>query len=92
MQILEELYYGNIRPNAKFYGENAAFMELTRLLEKNRENLLEHLSEKEKETFEKFIVTQAEMDEMIQYENFSYGFRLGVMLTAEAFTGMKEMD
>jgi len=59
MHILEELYYGNIRPDVKFYGKNSPFVELARLREKNRENLLKSLNEDEKETFEKFNEAQA---------------------------------
>ncbi|HMM05429.1 MAG TPA: hypothetical protein PKD52_02010 [Clostridiales bacterium] len=89
--MLEELYYGNIRPDVKFYSEDSPFVELARLREKNRENLLEHLNEKEKEIFEKFNDAQAEMDDMVRYQKFSYGFRLGVLLMTEAFTGKEEL-
>jgi len=44
MKILEELYYGNIRPDVKFYGKDSPFIELARLREKNRENLLKSLN------------------------------------------------
>lgn len=89
--MLEELYDGNIRPDVKFYSEDSPFVELARLREKNRENLLEHLSEKEKETFEKFNAAQSEMDDIVRYQKFSYGFRLGVLLMTEVFTGEDEL-
>ena len=91
MNILEELYYGNIRPDVKFYGKDSPFVELARLREKNRENLLKSLNESEKETFEKFNDAQSEMGNMTHYQKFTYGFRLGVLLMAEAFTGKDEL-
>lgn len=86
MNILEELYFGNIRPDAKFYGKDSEFSELVGLREKNREKLLVSLNENEQEIFEKFTDVQAELDDMTRYEKFSTGFKLGVMLMVETFT------
>ena len=91
MQILEELYHGNIRPDVKFYGKDSPFVELARLRERNREKLLESLNESEKEHFEKFNDAQAEIDSITRYEKFTYGFKLGVLLTTEAFMGKDGM-
>ncbi len=86
MNILEELYFGNIRPNANAnYSKNSPLAELDRLCEKNRENLLKTLNESEKETFEKFTDTQSEIDGIVHYQKFTYGFKLGVLIVAEAF-------
>ena len=91
MDIIEELYHGNIRPDIKFYGKDSAFVELARLREKNRENLLKALNESEKETFEKFTNAQAEIDDITRYQKFTYGFRLGVLLMVEVFTAKDEL-
>ena len=88
MQILEELYHGNIRPDVKFYGKDSPFVELARLREGIREKLLESLNESEKEQFEKFNDAQAEIDSITRYEKFTYGFKLGVLLMIETFTGI----
>ncbi len=91
MQILEELYYGNIRPDVKFYGQDSPFAELIYLREKNWEKLMESLNEQEKETLEKFNDAEAEIDAITRYQKFSYGFRLGVLLMAETFTNSGEL-
>ena len=91
MQILEELYYGNIRPDVTFYDKDSQFVELARLREKNREKLLESLNESEKEIFEKFNAAQAEIDGITHYEKFTYGFKLGTLLMAEIFTGAEKL-
>jgi hypothetical protein len=31
------------------------------------------------------------MDDMVRYQKFSYGFRLGVLLMTEVFTGKDEL-
>lgn len=91
MKILEELYYGNIRPDTKFYGKNSPFAKLARLSEKNREQLLQSLSESEKEIFEKFMDAQSEIECLTNFHKFTYGFKLGVLLMAESFTGKDEL-
>ena len=91
MQILEELYYGNIRPDIKFYGKDSQFAELACLRERNREKLLESLNESEKGIFEKFTDAQAEIDGIMRYEKFTYGFKLGVLLMTEVFTGAEQL-
>ena len=91
MKILEELYYGNIRPDVKIYSKDSLFVESAHLREKNREILLESLNESQKETFEKFTDIQDEMDDISYYQKFTYGFKLGVMLMAEAFVGTDEL-
>ena len=91
MQILEELYSGNIRPDVRFYGKDTPFAELARLRQRNKDKLLESFNENEKELFEKFDDAQSEIDSITRFDKFSYGFRLGVLVMAEAFTGAEEM-
>ncbi len=85
MNILEELYYGNIRPTVNC-GKDSPLAELDCLCEKNKENLLKTLNDSEKEIFEKFTGLQDEMDGIAHYQKFTYGFKLGVLLVAEALT------
>ena len=87
MQMLEELYRGNIRPDVALYENDSPLIELARLRERNREKLLESLSESEKERFEKFNDAQAEIDDITHYKKFACGFQLGALLMAEAFAG-----
>lgn len=88
MRILEKLYNGTIHHDMEYINEDSYITELVNLSEINKRNLFAHLNEKEKETFEKFNAAQNEMNDIIQYENFSYGFRLGISLMAEAFTSI----
>ena len=59
--------------------------ELLKLVARNREELGESLTEKQKETLEKFEDCMNEMHSITERDAFSYGFRLGVQLMAESF-------
>ena len=59
--------------------------ELLPLMARNRDELGETLTEKQKETLEKFEDCMNEMHSITERDAFSYGFRLGVRLMAEAF-------
>ena len=52
---------------------------------RNREELDGTLTEKQKETLEKYEDCSNEMHSITEREAFSYGFRLGVQLMAESF-------
>ena len=52
---------------------------------RNKEELDATLTDKQKETIEKFEENMNEMHGIAERDAFSYGFRLGVKLMAEAF-------
>ena len=52
---------------------------------RNREELGETLTDKQKETLEKFEDCINEMHSITERDAFSYGFRLGLQLMAEGF-------
>ena len=71
MKAIDELWYGNISP----------FEQCTRgdkLVARNREDLDGSLTEKQKETLEKFEDCMNELHSITERDAFSYGFRLGV--------------
>lgn len=82
MRILEELWYRTINDNRPLKN-NAKLAELLDLLSKNDDNLMENLSEKEKETFEKYKDCSAEISQITEYENFIKGFKMGALMIIE---------
>lgn len=82
MRILEELWYRTINDNRPLKN-NAKLAELLDLLSKNDDNLMENLSEKEKETFEKYKDCRAEISQITEYENFIKGFKMGALMIIE---------
>ena len=85
MDIIRELWYGNISPFEQCTRGDKRLKELLPLMARNRDELDEGLTEKQKETLEKFEEALNEMHGIAERDAFSYGLRLGIRLTAEAF-------
>ena len=84
MTILENLWYGNIRPVEEFVDGNAEYRSLLRLVGNNREKLEATLSPEQAELFEKFYTAVNELNSTAEVQAFSYGFRLGAQLMTES--------
>ncbi len=86
MQTISELWYGNIHPFEQCTYGDKRVKELMKLAARNHEELEKSLTEKQKEILEKLEECLNEMHDYAEQDAFSYGFRLGVRLMAEAFT------
>ena len=85
MKTIDELWYGNVSPFDQCTRGDKELKELMKLVVRNREELDVTLTDKQKETLEKFEDCSNEMHSITEREAFAYGFRLGVRLMAEAF-------
>ena len=85
MKITDELWYGNISPFEQCTRGDKRLKELLSLMTRNRDELGETLTDKQKETLEKFEDCMNEMHSVTERDAFAYGFRLGARLMAEAF-------
>ena len=85
MDIINELWYGNVSPFEQCTRGDKRLKELLKLDTRNREDLDGTLTDKQKETLEKFEDCMNEMHSITERDAFSYGFRLGVQLMAESF-------
>ena len=83
--ILEELWYGNVCPNTGCREATKEAKELMGYIADHHDNLQATLTDKQKEILEKFEENMNEMHGITERDAFSYGFRLGVQLMAEAF-------
>ena len=86
MTLLEDLWYGNINPHETFLSDNRHFKKLLYLMGKNRDKLTDTLTEKQKETLEKYDDTVNEMHSLSEQVAFQYGFSLGVHLMMESLS------
>ena len=75
----------NISPFEQCTRGDKQLKELLKLITQNREALDVTLTDKQKESFEKFENCMSEMYGITERDAFSYGFRLGVQLMAETF-------
>lgn len=83
MDILEDLYYGNLFPHEKCAKLNDETKELLGLLNINEEKLTANLSNEQKETFEKYKDCNQEISEICERNAFLNGFRLGAKIIIE---------
>lgn len=83
MTILEDLWYGNIRPIETFIDGNMEYKGLLRLVSKNREILENELSPKELELLEKYNLSVNEMNAISETVAFKCGFALAVQMMFE---------
>lgn len=83
MDILEDLYYGNLLPQEKCAKLDDEMKELIGLLNRNEEKLTATLSDEQKETFEKYKDCNREISEICERNAFLNGFRLGTRIIIE---------
>ena len=79
MSILQELWYGNIRPN-----EDKAISDeekkLIELIAKHHETLSSSLKDNDLDVFEKYVDCFTEYASMIECQAFEIGFKLAVKM------------
>lgn len=80
MNIIEELYYGNVVPNETNAKLNTELKELLKLLNRNEDDLLKTLSDEQKIIFEKLKDCNREISEISERESFLSGFQLGAKI------------
>ena len=83
MDIIKELWYGNVAPFEQCTRGDKQMKELLSLMARNHDELDEGLTEKQKETLEKFEEALNEMHSIAERDAFSYGLRLGIPWTLE---------
>ena len=79
MTILQELWYGNIRPNE----DKVITDEEKRLIEliaRHHETLSSSLKDKDLNVFEKYVDCFTEYASLIECQAFEIGFKLGVKM------------
>ena len=83
--ILEEFAYGNINPTTRPLSLNSELGQALELACKNEEALLERLGAEEKEIFKAYTDMHGEVNQLTAVKNLIWGYKLGVLMTAEAF-------
>ena len=80
---LEDLYYGNITPNAQDMAPNSELKRATDRVARFENQLTEQLDEAGQAVLAKLIESQQEIDSITAMENFILGFRLGAKIVME---------
>ena len=82
--ILEEFAYGNIPPKRQRFTPDSMYGQAMRSACANEEKLLNKLGGEDKITFQKYVDAQRELNELTAIRNFTNGYTLGLLMTAEA--------
>ena len=80
---LEDLYYGNITPNAQDMVPNSELKRATDRVARFEKQLTELLDDAGQAVLAKLIESQQEIDSITALENFILGFRLGAKIVME---------
>ncbi len=83
-EILKEFYRGNVTPCEKYGGNRREIMNLLRIIDATREQLLPGMTEEQQEMLVKFENSLSMMNTLICEDSFVNGYRLGARMTMEA--------
>ena len=83
MNIIEELWYGNISPCERDFKKGSKYSELLGYIVRHEEDLKKRLNDEEIEILEKFTECTNEMYGIAEREAFVSGFVLGARIIIE---------
>ncbi len=82
--FIEELYYGNINPNAKQFNLSSQYAKSLKIFCENEKTLTENLSGDNLDLFNALVNAHDEITATSDVENFKLGFRLGVQMICDS--------
>ena len=93
MQVLEDLYLGDIRPSDRSFKRNSQYAKALDDVVKAGDALTEGLTDKQKELFEDYMTAQREVNVLTDCETFIYAFRLSAKIIIDVLMDgtMKEI-
>ena len=83
--FLEELYYGNVDPQARGYRKGSHILQVSENSHEWEEKLTERLSGEEKKLFLDFCNAYGELMGDASLDSFLVGFRLGAKMIFDTF-------
>ena len=86
MQVLEDLYLGDIRPSDRSFKRNSQYAKALDDVVKAGDALTEGLTDKQKELFEDYMTAQREVNVLTDCETFCMAFKLGAKIMLDVLT------
>ena len=83
MNIINELWHGNIVPQEDSRNNSPEMKELMEYMARHHDNLLKTMTDEQKEIFEKFDDCWSEYMSLAEAAIFEYAFKLGARLMLE---------
>ena len=87
MKILEDFYYGNIRPSERCVKKDSEYDQMRKEWQNLHEEFTENFSEDEMKKFNELIDLQGHMSEIVAAENYMHGFRYGAEMILDVLFG-----
>ncbi|WP_440109567.1 DUF6809 family protein [Paenibacillus sp. QZ-Y1] len=84
--IIEEIYYGNLRPEESIVPQDAEYRELNKKVTVYIETLQSKLSKNDFEDLEQMMDLIDQVHSLYSAACFVQGFKTGAMIMAEVFT------
>lgn len=93
MQILEDLYLGDVRPSDRSFKRNSQYAKALDEVVKAGDALTNGLTEEQKKLFENYMTAQREVNVLTDCETFCMAFKLGakIMLDVLMDSQMREI-
>ena len=86
MLILEDLYLGDVHPSERSFNKNSQYAKALNEVVKAGDDLIDTLTEKQKEMFEDYMTAQREVNVLTDCETFCYAFKLGAKIMMDVLT------
>ena len=86
MQILEDLYLGDIRPNERGFKRNSQYAKALDEVVRVGDELTESLNEEQKTLFEDYMTAQREVNVLTDCETFCLAFKTGAKIMLDVLT------
>ena len=84
--ILQELWNGNICPQTDSRNNSPKMKQLMEYMARHHDNLLQTMTDEQKEIFEKFDDCWSEYASLAETAIFEYAFKLGMQIAIETLT------
>lgn len=85
MNILEELYYGNINPNEKHFRRKSEYEKFVKIISSNEEKLKSYLDEEAQRLLLQLMDAQTAIAATGERERFIEGWKLGAQFVLDTF-------
>ena len=86
MQVLEDLYLGDVRPSDRSFKCNSQYAKALDQVVKAGDALTDGLTEEQKELFEDYMTAQREVNVLTDCETFCRAFQLGAKIMMDVLT------
>ena len=86
MNIIKELWHGNIAPQDDSRNNSPEMKELMEYMARHHDELLKTMTDEQKKIFEKFDDCWSEYMSLAEAAIFEYAFKLGMRIATEVLT------